>query len=74
MLSTLDPLAIKQTFSRLDIETRAWAKLDQAATAFYDKELTKSAELFLESWRILQNEYKSGLYKRLDSLPKKAQF
>ena len=72
MLSTSDPLAIKQTFSRLDIETRAWAKLDQVATAFYNKELTNSTELFLESWHILQNEYESSLYKWLDSLPKKA--
>lgn len=75
MPSASDSLAIKQTFSRLDLETSARAKLDQAATAFHKQELTKSAKLFLESWRILRNEYESGLYKRLDySLPIKEQF
>jgi hypothetical protein len=74
MPSSLDPLAIKQTFSRLDIKTNARTKLNQAATAFSKEELTKSANLFLESWRILQNEYESNLFKRLDSLPKKEQY
>jgi hypothetical protein len=67
-------LAFKQTFSNIDIETSARTKLDQAATAYYKPELAKSAKLFLESWRILRNEYESGLYKRLDySLPVKEQ-
>ena len=67
-------LAFKQTFSNIDIETSARAKLDQAATAYYKLELARSAKLFLESWRILRNEYESGLYKRLDySLPVKEQ-
>jgi hypothetical protein len=67
-----DSLAYKQTFSNIDIETSAWAKLNQATTAFYKLENAKSAKLFLESWRILRNEYESGLYnvKLLDySLP-----
>ncbi|KAH7418741.1 hypothetical protein BKA64DRAFT_655105 [Cadophora sp. MPI-SDFR-AT-0126] len=67
-------LAFNQTFSNLDVVTSARAKLDQAVTAYHKPELTKSAKLFLESWRILRNEYESGLYKRLDySLPVKEQ-
>jgi hypothetical protein len=63
----------KQILKDLNIETKASVKLDDGATAFLKRELTKSANLFLESWRMLQNEYESGLYKRLDSLPKKEQ-
>ena len=68
MPSHLGPLATEQAFSLLDLETEARTKLSEAVTAFYKKELTKSANLFLESWRILQNEYESNLHKRLDSL------
>src|SRR4051794_12484759 len=65
-------LAFKQTFSNLGVETSAQAKLDRAATAYDKAELTKSAELFLESWRILRNEYESGLFTPPDSsLPAK---
>ena len=42
-------LTIEQTFSYIDIETSVQAKLDQAITAYYKRELTKSANLFLES-------------------------
>ncbi|KFZ25345.1 hypothetical protein V502_00167 [Pseudogymnoascus sp. VKM F-4520 (FW-2644)] len=55
MLSALQRLAIEQDFSNLGIETNARSKLDQAANAFNKKELT-SANLFLESWRILQDD------------------
>lgn len=70
-------LAFKQAFSNIDIETSAWAKIVQAVKAYYKPEhkpeLARSAELFLESWRILRDEYESGLYKRFDSLPVKEQ-
>jgi hypothetical protein len=69
MLSALQRLAIEQDFSDLGIETNARSKLDQAANAFNKKELTTSANLFLESWRILQNEYESNLYTQVNSLP-----
>ena len=68
MLAHLGPLATKQGFSLLDLETEARTKLSKVVMAFYKKELTKSANLFLESWRILQNEYESNLHERLDSL------
>jgi hypothetical protein len=63
----------KQILRYLNIETKASVKLDDGATAFLKRELTKSANLFLESWRILRNEYESSLYNRLDSLPKREQ-
>jgi len=66
MVLKRNSLAIEQTFSNIDIETSASAKLYQAKTAFYKLEPVKSAKLFLESWRILRNEYESGLYTRLD--------
>ncbi|OBT48432.1 hypothetical protein VE00_01423 [Pseudogymnoascus sp. WSF 3629] len=69
MLSALQRLAIEQDFSDLGVETNAQSKLDQAANAFNKKELTTSANLFLESWRILQNEYESNLYTQVNSLP-----
>ncbi|KAL5353909.1 hypothetical protein ACLOAV_001953 [Pseudogymnoascus australis] len=69
MLSALQRLAIEQDFSDLGVETNARSKLDQAANAFNKKELTTSANLFLESWRILQNEYESSLYMQVHSLP-----
>ncbi|KFY04069.1 hypothetical protein O988_01011 [Pseudogymnoascus sp. VKM F-3808] len=69
MLSALQRLAIEQDFSNLGIETNAQSKLDQATGAFNKKELTTSANLFLESWRILQNEYESNLYMQVNSLP-----
>lgn len=69
MLSAVQRLAIEQDFSDLGIETNARSKLDQAANAFNKKELTTSANLFLESWRILQNEYESYLYTQVNSLP-----
>ena len=62
------PLATKQPFCHLNIRTEAKSKLEQAAAAYYKKEMTESANLFLESWRILQNEYESNLYERPDSL------
>ena len=43
-------------------------KLVEAEGAFHDGRLTESANLFLESWRILQNEYESNLYTRLNPL------
>lgn len=69
MLSALQCLAIEQDFSNLGIETNSQSKLDQATGAFNKKELTTSANLFLESWRILQNEYESNLYMQVNSLP-----
>jgi hypothetical protein len=74
MTSSLYPLAIQQTFSNLDLKTNAWTKLNQAATAFRNDELTKSANLFLESWRILQNEYEGNLYLLDYSLRKAEQY
>ena len=65
-----DDLAIGQSFSKIDIETYARERLNHAAKAYWKDDLTESANLFLESWRILQNEYESNLYKRFDSLPK----
>jgi hypothetical protein len=62
------PLATKQPFCHLNIRTGAKTKLEQAATAYYKDELTESANLFLESWRILQSEYESSLYERPGSL------
>ena len=68
------PLAFKQTFSNIDIETSARATLDQAAKAYDKGEPATSAKLFLLSWRILRNEYESGLYKLFDySVPVKEQ-
>jgi hypothetical protein len=69
----MDPLATKQAFCHLNIETEAKTKLEQATTAFYKEKLTESANLFLESWRILQNEYESNLYERPDSLRRQQQ-
>ena len=46
-------------------ETNARTKLDQAAAAFHERgpiAYTKSANLFLESWRILQSELESSFY------------
>ncbi|KAH7363950.1 hypothetical protein BKA65DRAFT_490000 [Rhexocercosporidium sp. MPI-PUGE-AT-0058] len=60
-------LAFKQEFSNLGVETSAQAKLNEATTAYDKAELTKSAELFLESWRILRNEYESSLFTPRDS-------
>ena len=73
MLSGKSLATTKEILKDLNIETKASAKLDDRATVFLKQELTKSANLFLESWQILQNKYKSSLYKRLDSLPKKEQ-
>jgi hypothetical protein len=67
MSSTLG-LATEQFFSGLHIQTEANAKLSEAAKAFNRKEFTKSANLFLESWRILQLEYERNLYIRNESL------
>ena len=63
----------KQVLRDFNIETKASVMLNDGATAFHKGELTKSANLFLKSWRTLQNEHESSLYKRLDSLPKKEQ-
>ncbi|KIM93142.1 hypothetical protein OIDMADRAFT_36068 [Oidiodendron maius Zn] len=59
-------LAYRRPFSRLGVETAASVKLTDATTAFNKGEFTKSANLFLQSWRILQNEYESNLYKQYD--------
>ena len=67
-------LAIRQGFSDLNIETGARKKLHQAKEAFRKDELTKSANLFLDSSRILQNEYERNLFVRLDSLPKEDRY
>jgi len=48
MSSHAYPLATKQTFCHLNIETEAKIKLEQAVTAFHNKELTESANLFLK--------------------------
>jgi hypothetical protein len=46
-------LAIKQTFSCLNIKTETSDKLKRVEIAFYTNNLTKSARLFLESYYIL---------------------
>ena len=61
-------LACRQPFSRLSVKTVASIKLRDATTAFQNREFTKSANLFLESWRILQNEYESNLYKQYENI------
>jgi hypothetical protein len=49
----------KQVLRDLNIETKASVMLNDGATAFHKGELTKSANLFLRSWRTLQNEQKA---------------
>ncbi len=45
------------------VETSTRTKLNEVRIAFNRKELTKSTNLFLKSWHILQSEYNSNLYK-----------
>ncbi|KAH8674830.1 hypothetical protein BGZ60DRAFT_429799 [Tricladium varicosporioides] len=71
----LKNLATTQPFSRLKIETSARAELYKAKKEYCEGELTKSANLFLKSWRILRNEYESNLFRRVDySLTRREQF
>jgi hypothetical protein len=59
-------LATEQPFQRPT--TTAITKVQQAATAFHNGEMTKSADLFLDSWRILKSEHESQSCERFDSL------
>jgi hypothetical protein len=49
MFSYLYSFAIKQPFCHLNIRTEAKTKLEQATVAYYKKEITESANLFLKS-------------------------
>src|SRR5580700_2791182 len=50
-------------------KTAADETLKQAARAYHNGEMTKSANLFLEAWRILQIEHKNYLGGRFELLP-----
>jgi hypothetical protein len=61
------PLATEEqeehNFSWLMIKTPADTNLNEAKKAFKNGDYTRSANLFLESWRILQNEYERNFYE-----------
>ncbi|KFZ19289.1 hypothetical protein V501_00728 [Pseudogymnoascus sp. VKM F-4519 (FW-2642)] len=61
-------LASEERFADLDIEPSTRAKLNQAGRAFHKRELTKSANLFLDCYRILHSEFERNLYTLQDSL------
>lgn len=61
-------LASKERFANLDIEPSTRAKLTQAGRAFHKKELTKSANLFLNSYRTLNSKFERNLYIVHDAL------
>ncbi|KFZ23684.1 hypothetical protein V502_01837 [Pseudogymnoascus sp. VKM F-4520 (FW-2644)] len=63
-------LASEECFADLDIEPSTRAKLTQAGRAFHKRELTKSANLFLDSYCILHSEFKRNLYTLQDALLK----
>lgn len=63
-------LASEERFANLDIEPSTRAKLTQAGRAFHKGELTKSANLFLNSYRILNSEFERNLYTLHDALLK----
>jgi hypothetical protein len=63
-------LASEERFADLDIEPSTRAKLTQAGRAFHKRELTKSANLFLDSYRILHSEFERNLYTLRDALLK----
>jgi hypothetical protein len=50
-------------------KTAADETLKQAARAYHNGEMTKSVNLFLEAWRILQVEHKNYLGGRFELLP-----
>ena len=50
-------------------KTAANEPLKQAARAYHNGEMTKSANLFLEAWRILRIEHQNYLSGRFDLLP-----
>ncbi|KAI9738025.1 MAG: hypothetical protein M1818_005453 [Claussenomyces sp. TS43310] len=66
MLYTGLPLAIERDFGHVNIETEARSKLTKAVLAFKKNDLTESANLFLESWRILRSEYGRSLHQTND--------